>query len=462
VNLWRNLAAGFRLACTGRARREQFAFSIDQVVLLAVVTGAFAWVGSYLASEPPRDFYLPAIESVVFRLALALGFAYLATRFGSGDDMTPLVVVLFALVAFEQLLVALLDWSAMRWPLLSEPRYDRAISVGLWGWVGWVSFAAVRLTSGLPPLRIGLAVVAYLAALWSVVSAVPMEPFFATDTWSGEPVTTRAIDAERVLFDQRERVERALDDLTPQRPGRVDLYFVGFAGDASQAVFRREVGFVRRLFERDFDAQGRAVSLINSERTLDRAPLASLTNLAAVLAGIGRQMDVEQDVLFLFLTSHGSEQELAVDFAGVPLHPIAPVDLRSALDEAGIHWRVIVISSCFSGSFVESLEGDETLLITASAADRESFGCSHEAEFTYFGRAFFYEQLSQTRSFEAAFAAAAERIESWERSEDKEHSLPQIVVGSRIRPVLRAIEAGLARDPRGRAGLDAGAPDDRR
>jgi hypothetical protein len=35
------------------------------------------------------------------------------------------------------------------------------------------------------------------------------------------------------------------------------------------------------------------------------------------------------------------------------------------------------------------------LIITAAAADKPSFGCTDDADFTYFGRAFFDESLRQ-------------------------------------------------------------------
>ncbi len=451
----RNLWAGLRLASTGRGAAVDFVFSIDQVVLLAIATTGLAAMGSYLGSVPPRDFYLPAIESLSFRLLLTLGFAYLATRFfsrlavGSSAgaakaDVTPLAVVLFSLAAVERIVVSILDLCEIHLPILSQEPYSTAMGLGVWGWLFWVTFGAVRLTSTLAPSRIALIVGAYLAALWSVLSAVPLEPFFATDTWSQAAMGGAAIDAEQVMYDQRDQVERALSSLAPERPGVADLYFVAFAGDASQAVFRREVESVRELFGRSFDARNRSISLINSDETIDHTPLASSTNLAAVLAGIGQRMDHARDVLFLFLTSHGTQTpELAIDFAPIPLRHISPDDLRDMLDDAGIRWRVIVISACFSGGFIETLENDETLVMTASAADRESFGCSHEADFTYFGRAYFEQELARTRSFEAAFEAARARIDALERNEGLDPSLPQMAMGTKIRPLLREMEKRL-------------------
>ena len=106
-------------------------------------------------------------------------------------------------------------------------------------------------------------------------------------------------------------------------------------------------------------------------------------------------MDPEEDVLFLFLTSHGTKDGRL----SIALYPSAgsrtspPPELRKMLDDAGIRNRVIVVSSCYSGTFVDALRDDDTLVMTASAKNRNSFGCSNEADFTYFGKAYFDEAL---------------------------------------------------------------------
>lgn len=81
-----------------------------------------------------------------------------------------------------------------------------------------------------------------------------------------------------------------------------------------------------------------------------------------------------------------------IENAPLELNQIDPKWLKDALDKSGIRWKVIVISACYSGSFIPALQDDNTLIITASAADRTSFGCENEADYTYFGRAFLIKQ----------------------------------------------------------------------
>jgi hypothetical protein len=114
--------------------------------------------------------------------------------------------------------------------------------------------------------------------------------------------------------------------------------------------------------------------------------------------------------------------------------------LREALDEAGIRWRVIIVSACYSGSFIDELTSPTTVVITASAADKMSFGCTNSAEMTYFGQAFFAESLRKNTSFAAAFKDASLRIQERESMMGFEPSEPQMVVGSLMKTALPAFE----------------------
>ena len=73
---------------------------------------------------------------------------------------------------------------------------------------------------------------------------------------------------------------------------------------------------------------------------------------------------------------------------------------------------VIVISACYSGGFIDALKDERTLVMTAARADRTSFGCSDDSDFTYFGRALFAEALLQTYPNLKAVAATLRAVKS--------------------------------------------------
>jgi hypothetical protein len=89
---------------------------------------------------------------------------------------------------------------------------------------------------------------------------------------------------------------------------------------------------------------------------------------------------------------------------------------------------------------VDALKNDDTLILTAAAFDRTSFGCSNEAHWTYFGKAYFEDALPKTHSFIGAFEAARPAIEKRELAENHKPSDPQIHIGANIRGKLAAFE----------------------
>lgn len=64
--------------------------------------------------------------------------------------------------------------------------------------------------------------------------------------------------------------------------------------------------------------------------------------------------------------------------------------------------------------------------MTASRADRVSFGCSEEADFTYFGDALFAQALNQTDDLQQAFNLAKAHVAEREQTDNFEASEPQI------------------------------------
>jgi Peptidase C13 family len=250
---------------------------------------------------------------------------------------------------------------------------------------------------------------------------------------------------------QRLLLESALAALAPQRPGQPDLYVVGVGGDSTEDVFRNETAYLDTLMTQRFGARGRVLTLINHNDSLTRTlrPLATQENLRAALAGIGKTMDPEQDVLLLFMTMHGTPQhQLLVQMPPSYFDLIDPRELRAALDDAGIRNRVLVISACYSGGFVSALKNDNTLILTAAHKNRTSFGCGADSDATYFGRAWLIEALNETTDFVAAFQTAKTRIAEREDAEGFRPSRPQIEIGKQILPRLRAWQSQLVPGPK--------------
>ena len=308
-------------------------------------------------------------------------------------------------------------------------------------WLAATYFRALRISY--PDRRHRFSALAVLVLL-NVASLfiVPNDPVWFRYSTSADTVSDYTpVNTEATYYSQYTLLDRANENLLWQRPGISDLYFLGFAGDAAQDVFMKEVASIESLFRDRFDAEGRSVRLVNNRDMVDEVPLANTHNLRFAVKDIAAKMDAEEDILFLYLTSHGSKNaELTVRFSPLGLNDLEARELREILDESGIIWRVLVISACYSGSFIEHLRTPNTLILTAAAKDRTSFGCSNTRDYTYFGEAYFGRQLQHHDSFIEAFYAARDEIKVREQQENLTPSNPQIFIGSEIEAKLNEFQ----------------------
>ena len=255
---------------------------------------------------------------------------------------------------------------------------------------------------------------------------------------------TDAPTPEQVFSDQPRLLDRELAQLKPRTPGKINLYAVAFAGDGGENVFRNEAEYLRTLFARRFGAAGHIVVLENNPATLATQPLADWSNIEGALDAVAAKMDPSQDILLLYMTTHGSEDHvLLVDMDPIPLDQIGVRDLAAILHEHPFKYKVVIVNACYSGGFIPALRGDDTLVMTAARADRSSFGCGSESELTYFGHAWLVDALNRTDDFIAAFRDAQREIAQWERSDRLAPSEPQIDIGNGIAAQLAAWRQGV-------------------
>jgi hypothetical protein len=402
-SLLKNLAAGARLALFLPLRASAYRVSpADFAVLLAF--NFLAWIaGAAARAGFEGDFNVGAIS--VFAVAIAL----------AASDFV-------------------FELAGLAMPLLAESHPGIAF-VALLAWLWLVAVRAVAVCCGTrrPQFLLGACVV-------TVAIGVGFLAFPRVEVWlpPEEEAGPEPLAQERVFHLQGELIERALASVAPGKPGRAELYFVGFAPDASTEVFLSEVRYVRRQFDERFGTAGRSIVLASSTSALEEFPIGSATNLARALSRVGKQMNADEDVLFLFITAHGyPDHRVAAVQPPLELNPLSPTALARMLQDAGIKWRVLVISACYAGGFIEPLRDANTIVIAAAAPDRTSFGCEPGREFTYFGQAYFRDALAQTRSFTQAFELASEIVAKQEAAEKLVPSQPQMWVGPAIAERLK-------------------------
>ena len=139
-------------------------------------------------------------------------------------------------------------------------------------------------------------------------------------------------------------------------------------------------------------------------------------------------------------THGGRGAVIEVSNTGIPTRALAAGTLADLLREAGIRWRVVVVSACFSGAFIDPLADDHTIVLTAASRLRTSFGCSDDRDLTYFGEAFYRDAMPHSIYLRDTFEAARNGIRQRERDDDFTPSQPQSYFGPLMEEKLRAIE----------------------
>ena len=442
INFWHdfksNQTAGMWLFFGSRRSLQIVRPSILQLIFWGILGGLANTLFSWLSAGETGDFNPQGLVSYALWpfIALIVGI-FLSQRVNNPRLMLVPALLWLVLDTHIALLQSLIQYLGMI-DVLPYVFYDYLPLIFMVLFV-WQSLAVVWVLSRelkWPWWERALIVLATLFTLVVWQMSVKSQPI-----WKVEEVPPTF--SEEAFYAQSKILNQALEKIQYGEFAQSHWYFLGVAGASYQDVFMSEVERIREQFDTRFGTFGRSMILVNNPMTRNVTPIASRTSMELALRRIGQQMNPESDVLFLYMTSHGLPNQFEMENAPLELQQVDPKWLRDALDKSGIRWRVIVISACYSGSFVSALQNDNTLVITASAADRASFGCSNEADYTYFGRAFFDQAMRENNSFAEAFAQAKLTVAKWEQAQGFEPSEPQWSMGKNMQLMLPQLEQRL-------------------
>lgn len=283
-----------------------------------------------------------------------------------------------------------------------------------------------------------------IAAVWAVIAGpvsaqqapAQRDPF--NGRWAGGEAVSSPAEAARLA----RLLGHALENLQPQRPGQLDTYLIT-ASLWSEPVFEREATEAEAILRQHFRADGRSIVLTAGAGTgVRNYPAATPNSIAAAIGQVGATIDPNEDLVVVFITSHGAQNGAAViQETGRVQAALRPTNLRDMLNAAGIRNRLVIVSACFSGAFVAPLADANTMVLTAAAPDRTSFGCQPSREWTFFGDAYFNHALRNGASASDAFDQAKTLIERWEREQNlTPPSNPQRYVGANAAAMVRRAE----------------------
>ena len=438
-NLGRNLLAGLRLAFFLPVNRLAFRIDLVQLLLLFVASAGLDIATEWIRLQPDARFsYLGAGGEIFIMSVLLLSAALQAILFR--QRALALAIPVMVLAAYPAIPLIHLVVEFVRAFDVREGSWvtdSLEIAVEVWSVAVLVRVVAVALSPSRPHR-----IVRTLAGGLMLVAPIALAPLLMpTEAWWHSPSSPAdgrypSPASEPVLAAQQTLLDDALSNLEDESPGKTDLYFVGFVGDGHDDVYRQDMLAAQRAMEERFDVADRTVSLVSSPATLLDTPMASVTNLRETLKEVAAAINPEEDVVMIYLAGP-STRDGRLDVALPPLEllPLSPTVLRTVLDESGIIWRIVIVSSCHSTAFVDALK-NETTLVLAAAGDDKTGGCAIVNGATRLGTAFFGDALPHSESLQQAFESTLAEPQRGGAAG------AQLFVGSEIEQKLKELDRG--------------------
>ncbi len=174
----------------------------------------------------------------------------------------------------------------------------------------------------------------------------------------------------------------------------------------------------------------------------DRWPASGLLGLERSLATLRPQ---EGEGCLVYLTGHGSPDGIAMS-ADVPMNFVRPTRLEAMLNPCAGRPTILVVSACFSGTYMRpGITRQERIVLTASAANLPSFGCSNNLRYTFFDQCFM-DAWPRHNNWGFLADDVKNCVYQAERKNDYPASKPQVYFGPNMRSLaLPALDA--AADP---------------
>ena len=429
-----------------RVSLDSLRISPWQLVALIVCSTLVSIGAQWLNMEGRVDFYGEALMWGWWGPLLSLWLCWQVSLWARGQAQPFSIAALFALILWQDMFLTLLR--ALAHLLIVQPFYaDNTTAnwvlyllISAWGvlafWILLVRACRARFKQYLLIALVPIGTV--------LISYFHYPPMFWYPASGEDKAENEALQfSQSNIEEQFEIARQQRQSLKPERSGVIDLYGISFMPYAAK-VFLNESHMIQSVLSNRFAADGHLQELINHPQTMKSKPWATNENLQRAIQSAAETMNRDEDILFIYLSSHGGKDaKLSARHWPLETESLTPYNLNLWLDKARIKYRVIVVSACYSGSWIAALSNGNTLVITAADATHTSYGCGSKSDLTYFGRAMFDEQLKTTYSFAQAFKAALPIIKQREieGKKDDGFSNPQMVIGEQIKPVLERFAA---------------------
>ena len=201
------------------------------------------------------------------------------------------------------------------------------------------------------------------------------------------------------------------------------------AGDGSLPVFDNAVDSIATRLKRSSAVAG--VTTLSSAPSVIARDGVQSASLDHVLGAVSDLKPTQAQGCFVFATSHGAiGRGLSLSAAGEMLSP-ASLD-RALARGCGNAPTVVVISGCFSGTFAqEPMARANRVVLTASRADRASFGCGAGKTYTVYDQCLL-DSMGQGGTWQQAYAEVQACVTMEEQRQRVRPSQPQAWFGPAV------------------------------
>ncbi len=215
--------------------------------------------------------------------------------------------------------------------------------------------------------------------------------------------------SDALIQKQLAAVEAGLKSLPA---GQKATVYLGFAMHSESKAFHGDVMLGLQRFK-ELNPNTYPVILSNKKETSDlEYPFATVYSMRKVfdqLPAIVRDKNVD---LVLLASTHGNKELLSIyiDKYYTGINPTMLRDWLAPLSNNVANRSLLILSACYSGSFIDTLKVSNRTIMTSASATTQSFGCAYEDKNTYFIEALLKDKINPNESVQTWFDRASKAV----------------------------------------------------
>jgi hypothetical protein len=231
--------------------------------------------------------------------------------------------------------------------------------------------------------------------------------------------------SDALIQKQLDAVEAGLKALPAGQKGTV---YLGFAMHSESKAFHGDVMLGLQRFK-ELNPNTFPIILSNKKETGElEYPFATIYSMRIVFDKLPTLVQNRDVNIVLLASTHGAKELLSIHIDKI-YTGVNPTMLRDWLQPIPNKASFIILSACYSGSFIDTLKTANRTIMTSASATTQSFGCAYEDKNTYFIEALFKDKINSSESLQSWFDRASKVVLNKEIEKNTGHpSTPQFYI----------------------------------